>query len=127
MLSERLGVEITPELLGANLVVDRTDGGPYSLAELPSGTHLLVLPQGAQGIPRPPLATLVSYVQQRGCGITGRAIAERYGDKRLVSAFRKQAKDHRGLICSIEFPLDEVATLRRGQRIAFRYATGVVP
>ena len=48
VLSEKLGVEVTPELLGANLVVERADGAPFSISEVPPLTHLLVVPEGTQ-------------------------------------------------------------------------------
>ena len=59
VLSEQLGVPVTPELLGANLVIERRDGEGCSLSELPRGTHLLVVPAGEDGaaVPKPPIAT----------------------------------------------------------------------
>ncbi len=127
VLSDRLDVEVTPELLGADLVIDRLDGADFSLSQLPHATHLLVMPDGASDAPKPPIATIVHFVQQQGCGITGNAIAARYGDKRLVKAFREQARDHRGIICSVEYPVESRATLRAGQRIAFRFPSAIAP
>ena len=127
VLSERLGVAVTPELLGANLLIDRLDGAPFSLSGLPPGTHLLVMPADAEAVPKPPIATLVHFVKQQGCGITGNAIAECYGDKGLVKAFREQGADHRGLICSIEYPVDQPARLRSGQHVAFKFSSSVAP
>ena len=127
VLSERLGVEVTPALLGANLLLDRVDGVDFSLSLLPPGTHLLVLPAGATEVPRPPLATLVHYVRQQGCGITGRAIAERYGDPSLVKRFREVSTHHRGIICSVEHPVQTTAGLRAGLEVVFRFPTAVAP
>ena len=127
VISEKLGVEVTPELLGANLVIERPDGADFSLSELPQGTHMLVIPEDAEEIPRPPIATIVHQVKQQGCGVTGNAIAERYGDRKLVRAFREHAEDNRGIICSVEYPVETSARLTAGLQIAFRFASGVVP
>jgi hypothetical protein len=126
-LSEKLGVAVTPELLGANLLIDRLDGAPFSATDLPPATHLLVMPAGATEAPKPPIATLVHFVKQRGCHITGKAIADHYGDPRLVKAFREHARDNRGLICSVEYPVDAPARLRAGQRVALRFAASLAP
>lgn len=127
VLSEKLGVEVSPELLGANLVIDRADGEDFSLSELPHGTHLLVTPADAEEAARPPIATIVHFLKQKGCGITGSAIAERHGDKSLVRAFREHASHNRGIICSVEFPVQSTARLQAGQRVAFRFPMGVSP
>lgn len=126
-LTERLGVEITPELLGADLVIDASDGAPFSMADMPPGVHLLIYPPGLDEVPSPPAVTLIHQVKQRGCGITGKAIADHYGDKSLTSAFRKISVDNRASICSVEHPADATAFLRAGQQVAFRYAMGVTP
>lgn len=127
VLSEQLGVSVTPELLGANLVIGRCDGEGCSLSELPRGTHLLVVPAGGDGttVPKPPIATIVHGVKQEGCGITGRAIADRYGDPTLVRRFRQHATGHRGIICSVEFPVEDFAPLRPGLHVVFRFPTAV--
>lgn len=126
-LSTRLGVEVTPELLGADLVVDALDGFPFSMAELPLGAHLLIHPPGGGEVPSPPTVTLVHQVKQRGCGVTGKAIADHYGDRSLTSAFRRISEDNRASICSVEHPAEGTAFIRAGQRVAFRYAMGVTP
>ncbi|MEE2960915.1 MAG: hypothetical protein VYA34_09230 [Myxococcota bacterium] len=126
-LSEKLGVEVTPQLLGANLVIEREDQQDYSLSELPPGTHMLVLPPDAQGIPKPPLATIVHYVKQQGCGVTGNAIAHRYHDQSLVKAFRNIAANHRGIVCSVEYPGESTARLKAGQKVAFRFSSAITP
>ena len=127
VLSEKLGVEVSPELLGANLVIDRADGQDFSLSELPLGTHLLVLSEHAEEAPKPPIATIVHLLKQQGCGITGSAIAQRHGDRNLVKAFREHATKNRGIICSVEFPVESTAKLRTGQQIAFKFPKGVAP
>lgn len=126
VLSAHLGVAVTPELLGANMVIDRHDGEAFSLSELPRGTHMLIIPPQAIATPRPPIATLVHAVKQQGCGITGHAIAQRYGDPSLVRAFRACATEHRGIICSVEYPVETAAVLRPGQGVVFRFPSGVV-
>lgn len=126
VLSQQLGVAITPGLLGANMVIDRLDGEAFSLSELPRGTHMLIVPARATTTPRPPLATLVHGVKQQGCGITGHAIAQRYGDRGLVSAFRDCATNNRGIICSVEYPVGSAAVLTAGQGVVFRYPSGVM-
>lgn len=125
VLSEQLGVPVTPELLGANIVIDRSDGEDYSLSELPRGTHLLVVPADAASVPRPPIATIVHGVKQHGCGITGRAIADQHGDRSLVRRFQKLATGHRGIICSVEYPVTDLAEVRPGLQVVFRFPTAV--
>jgi hypothetical protein len=41
-LTKLVGTPVTPELLGANLVIAREDGQEYSLSEVPQGTYLLI-------------------------------------------------------------------------------------
>ena len=126
-LSDQLGVEVTPELLGANVVIDRADGEAFSLSELPAGTHLLVIPKDAKVAPKPPIATLVHYAKQQGCGITGNAIAHQYGDKSLTKAFKEASKNHRGIVCSVEYPTEDFASLAIGQKVVFKFSSATVP
>jgi len=126
VLSERLGVAVTPALLGANMVIDRLDGAAFSISELPRGTHILVIPPQADTTPRPPIATLVHLGKQQGCGITGHAIAQHHGDPALVRAFRAGSTDNRGIICSVEYPVQPAATLTAGQQVVFRFPSGVI-
>src|SRR3989344_5757567 len=67
LLSDRLGVPVTPELLGANVVVGREDGADYSLSALPAETALLIASEKAISIPRPPLASFIRHAVQEGC------------------------------------------------------------
>ncbi|MDO8556777.1 MAG: hypothetical protein Q7R96_06425 [Nanoarchaeota archaeon] len=127
-LSERLGVEVTPELLGANLVIGREDGQEYSLSALPPDTYLLFADAHAEVLPKPPIAALVRYAQQEGCGVTGNALAVHYDDKSLTSRFRDVSKTNRGIVCRVDFPTPEnKAVLEAGQRVFFKYSTGVAP
>lgn len=127
VLSEKLGVEVTPELLGANLVIKSIDNRPYSLSELPENTYLVISQGNASHRPQKPIAILVHYVKQQGCGITGNAIAEHYSDKSLTKKFMGASKDNRGIVCSIEYPVDQPAILEEGQKIFFIFPTGVSP
>ena len=102
-LSMSVGVEITPGLLGANLVVDRDDGGdqPFFLSDLPSNTYLVVGEARAPEPAKPPLATLIHYVRQKGCKLTGEAIATRYDDPSLKRRFIECSRSRRGILCSV--------------------------
>jgi len=126
-LSRRMGVKITPEMLGLNLLIDREDNEDFSITELPVGTMMLLADEAATEPPKPPLATLTSFVKQEGCGITGKLIADHYGDPALTRKFREVTKDHRGILCSVEFPVETTVLLNRGQRIFFRYSRGLAP
>ncbi len=123
-LSERLQVEITPQLLGANLVIGRDDGADYCISDVPLYTHLVIASADAVAPPQPPVATLVQYLQQKGCSLTGRAIATEYGDEKLTKQFIAHAEHHRGILCSVEYPVDSVAFLERGQKVFFRFPMG---
>jgi hypothetical protein len=125
-LSNRLGVEVTPELLGANLVIAREDAAPYSLSALPIGTHLVIVEPATTEMPRPGIATLVRYAQQQGCGITGNAISKTYGAD-LTKRFGDESKTNRGIVCSVEYPVHPPAALKVGQTVFFRYSMGVTP
>ena len=126
-LSLRMGLEITAEMLGLNLLIDREDGEKFSLTELPVGTMMLLADETSTKPAKPPLATFTNFVKQEGCGITGKLIADHYGDPALTRKFREVAKDHRGILCSVEFPVEETVLLKRGQRVFFRYSQGLAP
>ena len=126
-ISRRMGLEVTAEMLGLNLVIDRVDRCDFSITELPVGTVLLLGNEGAEKAAKPPLATLTSFVKQEGCGITGRLIAEHYGDPGLTRKFREISKDHRGLLCSVEFPVDHTVYLKPGLTVFFKYSKGLAP
>ncbi|MDO8564069.1 MAG: hypothetical protein Q7R87_03610 [Nanoarchaeota archaeon] len=125
ILSDKIGVEITPELLGANLVIGREDEKDLPLSELPVGTRLFIGESNASEFPKPPIATLVNYVKQMGCVVTGNAIAEYYGRKELSRAFIEHSKNNRGIVCNVEYPVLERATLEAGQKVLFRFHTGI--
>lgn len=124
ILSERLGVEITPELLGANIVIRDIADRPYSLSGLPENTHLVIAPSNSSHKPLTPIATLVHYVKQQGCGITGNAISEYYNNRSLTRRFIEASKDNRGIVCSIEYPVNHTTTLEAGQKVFFMFPTG---
>lgn len=128
VLSEALGVAVTPEVLGANLLIEREDRKDYSLSHLPLGTNLLVSADlGSSESPKPPLATLVHHVQQQGCGVTGNTIARRYQDRSLTKRFMESSKNNRGIVLSVEYPVDNSAILKVGQKVFFRFPMGVAP
>ena len=122
-----MGLEITPEMLGLNLLIDREDNEDFSITELPIGTMMLLADESATEPEKPPLATLTSFVKQEGCGITGKLIADHYEDPSLTRKFREVSKNHRGILCSVEFPVEATILLKRGQRIFFRYSRGLAP
>ena len=126
-LSQRIGVEITPQLLGANVVIDDIDGQAFSMSTIPTGTHL-VFSDPHQSFPsHPPLATLIAYVQQRGCGQTGKVIADHYQNPSLVKRFREESQENRGMIFCIEYPVKHPVSLCVGQTVHFYYASGISP
>ena len=126
-LSRRMGVEITTEMLGLNLLIDREDGADFSLSELPAGTVMLLGDENAEKPEKPPLATFTNFVKQEGCGVTGKLIANHYGDPSLTRKFREVSKDHRGVLFSVEFPVEATVMLKKGQRVFFRYSRAVAP
>ena len=125
ILSRKIGVEVTPELLGANLVIEREDGAEYCLSELPPTTRIAIAQADSLHMPKPPLVNLVNYVKQQGCAVTGNAIAHRYRQRTLCAKFIENSKDNRGIVCNIEYPAEEVAIIRPGMRVFFRFPMGV--
>ena len=124
LLTRSLGVRITPGLLGANVVIDRDDGADYCISEVPLNTYFAIAPAGAAELPRTPIATLIQYLQQKGCSRTGRAITREYGDAALTKRFVAHAEHRRGILCSVEYPVDAPAYLERGQKVFFRFPMG---
>ena len=124
LLSTRLGVEITPQLLGANIVIGRDDGTDYCISDVPQNTYFVIAPADAVEPPSVPIATLIQYLQQKGCGRTGRAITKRYGDPSLTKRFVANAEHQRGILCSVEYPVDSIAVLERGQKVFFKFPMG---
>lgn len=47
LLTRSLGVRITPELLGANVVIDRHDGADYCISDVPLNTYFAIAPADA--------------------------------------------------------------------------------
>jgi hypothetical protein len=70
---------------------------------------------------------LIAYVQQRGCGQTGKAIADYYQNPQLVKRFRERAQENRGLIFCVEYPVIQPISLCVGQTVKFCYASGISP
>ncbi len=124
LLSQRLDVDITPQLLGANLVIGRDDGVDYCISDVPLNTYFVIAPADTMAPPQPPIATLVQYVQQKGCSRTGRAVATEYGDDALMKQFVANAEHQRGILCSVEYPVVSPAFLERGQKVFFRFPMG---
>lgn len=125
-LSYLLGVEVTPELLGANIVIEREDGKDFSLSETPENTYLLITQQNTE-VFKPPISTLKHYTLQQGCGITGRVIADHYKNEKLTQNFILYSKFNRGIICSIEYPVDKIAKIKAGQSVFFKFPQGITP
>lgn len=125
VLSEKLGVEVTPELLGANLVIGKEDQKDFSISELPENTHLIIAPENSFETPKPPLATLKHYTKQQGCGVTGNAITHKYPGNDLTKLFVENSKTNRGIVCSIEYPVDQPAIIKPGQVVFFKFPMGV--
>jgi hypothetical protein len=123
-LSQRLDVEVTPQLLGANLLIGREDGGDYCISNLPVNTYLAIAHANENEMPTPPVATLSHYVQQKGCSRTGKAVAREYDDAGLTSRFVDEAGFERGILCSVEYPVEKPAVLERGQRLFFKFPVG---
>ena len=124
VLSERLDIEVSPQLLGANLLIGREDGGDFSISELPVNTYLVIAPANATELPTPPLATLIHHVRQKGCGRTGRALAKAYDDESLTKRFVEHAESERGILCGVEYPVSEPAVLERGQKVFLKFPMG---
>lgn len=124
LLSERLDVEITPQLLGANLVIGHEEGTDYSISAIPHNTYFAISLADAEESPQPPLATLIQYIQQKGCSRTGRAVAKAYDDPALTRQFIDSSEHQRGILCSVEYPVDEPVYLERGQKVFFKFPMG---
>ena len=124
LLTERLGVAITPQLLGSNLVIGSSDGTPFYLSDLPVNTYFAISAGNAEEPSVPPLATLVHYVQQKGCSRTGNAVAKAHDNPELVARFVEVSEHRRGILCSVEYPVAEPVALTEGQRVHFRFPMG---
>ena len=129
-LSDKMGVEITPELLGVNLVLEREDREPYELTALLPNTHLQVFDKSVLDPPEDNTgleALLQVQTEQMGCKITGNSIANYYKDTSLAQRFEREGKRNRGLVLSLEHPVDlddRVAEFIPGQRVYVRFPTG---
>lgn len=130
LLSERLGVEITPELLGANLVIGREDGENFELTALRPGLHLQIFPNKTLEVPEETSgleALLEIGVEQMGCGMNGKSLAWHFDDEKLEEKFAGIHRfDNRGLLLSLESPADTTAKLSEGQTVFVRYPSGKI-
>ena len=124
LLSRKLEVEITPQLLGANLVIGNADGTDFCISEVPSNTYFVIDHSDACKPSSPPIATLIQYVQQKGCSRTGHAIATTHQDPTLTKRFVTNAEHRRGILCSVEYPVDQPTVLERGQKVFLRFPMG---
>lgn len=88
---------------------------------------MLLGDENAKKPEKPPLATFTSFVKQEGCGITGKLIADHYGEPDLTRKFREVSKDHRGVLFSVEFPVEATVLLKKAQRVFFRYSRALAP
>src|SRR6266853_1411824 len=95
-----------------------------AVIEAPLNTYFVIAPADAMELPQPPLATLIQYVQQKGCSRTGRAIATAYDNDALIKQFVTHAEHQRGILCSVEYPVEPSAFLERGQKVFFRFPMG---
>ncbi len=124
LLSQKLQVEVTPQLLGANLCIARRDGEEFYLSDIPTNTYRVIGDPDAAEMPRPPVATLIQYLQQKGCSRTGRALATAYDDGDLTERFVDNAEFRRGILCGVEYPADQPTALRAGQLVFFKFPVG---
>lgn len=124
LLSKKLQVEVTPQLLGANLCIARRDGEEFYLSDIPTNTYLVIGKPDSEEMPRPPVATLIQYLQQKGCSRTGRAIATAYEDAALTACFVENAEFRRGILCGVEYPVDQPTALQPGQQVFFKFPVG---
>ena len=119
VISEAMGTEIDPALMGVNLVIDRKDGKDFSLSSIPFGTYIAI-----GGEPRKQPITLQHHVTQEGCGVTGGAIAETFNNEGLRLEFFKASKKNRGIILGIEHIEGEIQKLTVGQEAHFLFPMG---
>lgn len=131
-LSDLVGVQVTPCLLGANLVLEREDGKPYSLSALPQGTYLRIAMPEVVTVGEITTGNLVALLQkqatQEGCGVTGASIQDFYNmGSTIVKQFCDSSKLNRGIVCSVEYPAEGIAKIKPGQRIFFGFPTGYTP
>jgi hypothetical protein len=127
IMTKDLGVDVTPELLGINLVIGSASGKEYSLSALPQNTYLVFADERATELPRPPIATLRNYTLQQGCDIAGKTIAHHYGNPALQKHFVNASKFNRGIVLTVQQPINKPAVIKPGQRVFFRYPMGITP
>jgi hypothetical protein len=131
-----LGVCVTSELLGINILIEASDGRPYSLANIPRGAYLIVGDENAQECPRTPIAVFEVYGQQLPCATMGAAIADYYQDQKLIRKFVEKARNNRGSILTVEYPVAKEdasegveivpARISVGNTVFFKFPTGQI-
>jgi hypothetical protein len=45
----------------------------------------------------------------------------------MTKKFVNNAKDNRGIVCSVEYPCLEPATIKPGMKVFFKHSMGVAP
>ena len=125
LCSQQIGVEITPEMLGANFLIGAEDDRSFSLSRIPRGTYLAIAPQNSLEMPKPPIATLVVYARQLPCIYTGNPLSEFYGRKELAGRFVEKTKENRGITGTIEYPVNEPAIIKPGFKVFFKFPKGI--
>ena len=53
-----------------------------------------------------------------------KALAKAYGDPSLTKQFVAHAEHHRGILCSVEYPVKRPIFIERGQKVFFRFPMG---
>ena len=125
LCSQQMGVEITPEMLGANFLIGAEDNRSFSLSKVPRGTYIVIAPSDSLEAPKPPIATLVVYAKQLPCVYTGNPISEFYGRRELAGRFVEKTKENRGIVGTIEYPVAEPAIIKPGLKVFFKFPKGI--
>ena len=110
-------INITPEQLGANMIIKADH--PYSASLLPPGTRVMI----------DEVASLAVYTQQFPCGVQGRGLESFYNINGIKDVFKgkqkefEKARDHRGVLAFVMHP-QEQAEINLGMEVRFVYTTG---
>lgn len=136
LCSSALGVCITSGLLGANVVIEASDGRPYLLSHIPRGAYLIIGSEDAGACPSSPIAVFEVYGQQLPCAVTGAAIANYYHNPQLAKKFTELTQNNRGVVLTVEYPVAQEdapegviispARIKQGQKVFFRFPTGKI-
>ncbi len=136
LCSTIMGVPITAELIGANMLIEAIDKRSYSLSKLPRGTYIIIGDEGDLSCPSAPIAVFEVYGQQLPCAVTGAAIANYYHNQTLAKKFVEEAKNNRGVVLTVEYPVAQEdapegviispARIKQGQKVFFKFPTGKI-